>query len=63
MIPMSEKLHHLKPGDLITADFMNAILDALSSLDARLAAAEKRLAKLAGRSPARRRATKRRKKS
>jgi hypothetical protein len=42
---MSEKFHPLKPGDLITADLMNAILDALSSLDARLAAAEKRLAK------------------
>ena len=44
---MGKKLQHLKPGDLITADLINAILDALNSLDARLAATEKRLARRA----------------
>ncbi len=33
---MAKKFGHLKPGDLITADFMNTILDALNSLEARL---------------------------
>jgi hypothetical protein len=47
MISMSGKLQHLKPGDLITADFMNTIIDAINSLDARLAVVEKRLAKQA----------------
>ena len=44
---MSGKFQHLKPGDLITAEFMNSILDELNSLDARVSAAEKQLAKLA----------------
>jgi hypothetical protein len=61
MASMSGKFQHLKPGDLITADLMNAILDALNSLDARLAAAEKRLAKRARSSPARCRAKQKRK--
>ena len=43
---MAKRLQHLKPGDLITADFMNAIVDALNSLEARLSAIEKRLAKV-----------------
>ena len=58
MISMSGKFQPLKPGDLITADLMNAILDALNSLDARLAAAEKRLAERTKPSPVRRRPTK-----
>jgi hypothetical protein len=57
MASMSGKFQHLKPGALITADLMNSILDALNSLDARLAAAEKRLAKRAR--PALRRAGRR----
>jgi len=43
---MAKRLQHLKPGDLITADFMNAIVDALNSLEARLSVIEKRLAKV-----------------
>jgi hypothetical protein len=58
MISMSAKFQHLKPGDLITADLMNAIFDALNSLDARLAAVEKRLAKRARSGPAPRRPAK-----
>jgi len=44
---MAKKFQHLKPGDLITADFINAILDALNSLEARLSGVEARLAKSA----------------
>jgi hypothetical protein len=44
---MAKKFGHLKPGDLITADFMNAILDALNSLEGRLSAVEARLARKA----------------
>jgi hypothetical protein len=43
--PMANKFQQLKPGDLITADFVNSILDALNSLEARLAAAESQLGK------------------
>ena len=42
---MARKFRHLKPGDLITAGFMNTILDALNSLEARLSAVEARLAR------------------
>jgi hypothetical protein len=50
---MAKRLRHLEPGDLITADFINAIVDALNSLDARLSAVEARLARRvpAGRLP------------
>jgi hypothetical protein len=41
---MGKQFQYLKPGDLITADLMNSILDALNSLDARLTALEKRRA-------------------
>jgi hypothetical protein len=51
---MAKKFGHLKPGDLITADFMNAILDALNSLEGRLSAVEARLARKAPLSPPRR---------
>jgi hypothetical protein len=51
---MAKKFGHLKPGDLITADFMNAILDALNSLEGRLSAVEARLARNAPLSPPRR---------
>ncbi len=44
---MTKKFRHLKPGDLITADFINTILDALNSLEARLNAIEARLARVA----------------
>jgi hypothetical protein len=44
---MAKKFGHLKPGDLITADFMNTILDALNSLEARLSAVEARPARIA----------------
>ena len=52
---MGKKLAHLKPGDLITADVMNAILDTLNSLDARLSAAEAQMARLAKEARPRRR--------
>ena len=63
MISMSGELQHLKPGDLITADFINAIIDALNSLDARLTAAEKLLDKRAGSGPAPRRPAKQKRKA
>jgi hypothetical protein len=44
---MAKKFEHLKPGDLITADFINAMLDALNSLEARPSVVEARLAKRA----------------
>jgi len=44
---MAKKFKHLKPGDLITADFINSILDALNSLEARLSAVETRRARIA----------------
>src|SRR5574341_676074 len=33
---MTQKLNHVQPGDLITADLMNSVLDALENLDARI---------------------------
>lgn len=63
IVSMRGKFQHLKPGDLITADLINSVLDALNSLDARLAAAEKRLANLAGSGPPPRRPTKRKRKT
>jgi hypothetical protein len=49
---MPKKFGRLNPGDSITADFMNSILDALNSLEARVSAAEKRLTRVpAGRAP------------
>jgi len=56
---MAKKFKHLKPGDLITADFMNAILDALNSLEARLSAVEARLVRSATAGGPLRRAAKR----
>jgi hypothetical protein len=50
---MAKKFRHFKPGDFITADFMNAILDALNSLEARLSAVEARLVRAPAGSPPR----------
>ncbi|MDR3749756.1 MAG: hypothetical protein P4M04_16680 [Acidobacteriota bacterium] len=56
---MGKKFQHLKPGDLITAELMNAILDALNSLDARLTALGKHRASKTHPAAAPRRAAKR----
>jgi hypothetical protein len=58
-VNMAKKFRHLKPGDLITADFMNTILDALNSLEARLSAVEARQARRVPDSGSPRRAAKR----
>jgi len=44
---MAKKFQHLKPGDVITAEFMNSILDALNSLDSRISAAEEQITRIA----------------
>ena len=59
---MAKRFGRLKPGDLITADFINTILDALNSLEARLSAVEARLIRRAPASEPARRAAKQKRK-